>query len=259
MDNFTGKDMKKLTGKHNGLALSLYLSTFPVEDKTKQNPVLLRDMANEAESKLTEAGMGAITAKLIADEIETLSYDTEFWLYSSDALCLFATQDEFFVYRLPLKVENAIFISPHYFVLPLFEMLSDLDYYLLTIDESGARFYLGNRFGLADITTEDLRGRSISDIRAVLNVEESQGFRFGREGKGRDREGVIYHGRQNRKDDYKIRTNQFLKSVIKLLPKSLSEDKTPVVLAGNEELVSFFRINYPYHNLAKREIIVETI
>jgi hypothetical protein len=154
------------------------------------------------------------------------------------------------VYRLDIQLEQYVYFSNHFFVLPLFSVLENLEYYFLTIDEAGPHLYLADKYNFSEITSDDLKSKTLKGIQDFLDIEEVPSYHVEAQG-GRNKESVVFHGHGNEKDDREIRMRQLIKSIIKALPKSFSEDKKPLIVAGPTEEVSLFKEYYPYHNLKK--------
>jgi hypothetical protein len=250
MDNFTRADLEKLSVKKDW-ALSVYLPTFDMQDKTKQNPVFLKDLIPEIAERLRKKDVDENEINFLGKKIQDLANDVNFWLYSSTALCIFATKTELYVYRLDIEVSQLVIIDTYFFVLPLFTALENIEYYFLTINEAGPRLFLGDKYNFQDISSNELESKTIKGIRDFLDVEEVPGFHLeARGGREQNKENVIFHGHGNEKDDREIRLRQLILSIISALPKGFSEDNRPLIVVGPEEEISLFKKHYHYHNLS---------
>jgi len=105
---------------HRGLpSISIYLPTGRLEADARIAQVELAKLIDEALDRLRDAGEDKRVVGALADLLEGLDEDEEFWTYQADSLAVFATPASVQTFRLPNNLESVAVVSDRFHVKPL--------------------------------------------------------------------------------------------------------------------------------------------
>src|SRR5690606_29913314 len=130
-----------------------------VEVNELQDAQLFKSLLQETRATLEKNGMGPAEATLLSRRGTELLDSSDFWRDQLDGLGVFMGKDFFFTLKIPEKVRQEVFIGPHFYIVPLFPLLRSMPLFLLGVMKGHARFFKGDRFGLAEVEVQVLPNR----------------------------------------------------------------------------------------------------
>jgi hypothetical protein len=215
--------------------VSIYLPTSPVPAEAAAARIDLKNLGGEATAQLGEIGMDRHAVKDIADALEAVVGDEDFWARQGRSLALFATQAGARTFRLPNRLTRMVEVSDRFHVKPLLRTLTfPQAAYVLALSQNGAR--------LVEVTPDDApvevqvpempRDAASSVGKASLGDRSADRRIQGSEGK-------------------KVRLHQYAHRVERALRPLLSGMDLPLILAATEPLESIFRAANTYPHLAE--------
>jgi len=242
-----------------GKAISIYMPTFVSARESRQNPIRLKNLLNQAENQLQEAGMNVNEAKTCLAEARELVNDETFWQEQDEGLALFLDANELRIFNLPDRFEELVFVGDAFHVTPLIPVYQgNGPYYLLSLDQERPKIYQGSKFKLMRV--EEL------DLPDSLQEMFDQYFEFHRHiqfhGKTRtpnpdlpaqsDAQGArkgIFFGQGGDDVDKKAEIRNFFHKFDAELVDYLDSEETPLVLAGVGYLHPLYKEANTYHKL----------
>ncbi len=248
MDNISLEQIKQLGLQPVDPGVSMYLPTHRAGQDKGQDPIRLKNLLQEAEKKLREDGCGGDQVRKILEPARSLLADPSFWINTDLGLALYASADNFHVFRLPFSVKQQMVIAGSFYikpVLPLF--INDGRYYILAVSQDEVRLFEGTRHTVRQI---DLPEDAPKNKDEALNLDEPEKqLQFHtRTTQGGERT-AMFHGHGGGEEDQKTYTEQYLNQVDAAIRATLGNQGPPLVLAGVENTLAMYQKVSEYKNI----------
>lgn len=234
----TSADILALTAHRGDICVSIYLRTTPVTQETRGDRIELKNLAKQAAQQLHAEGAEKRQAAAIAEQLDDLVDDNEFWRFQAHSLAIFATPENVRTFRVPNALEPMVMVADRFHVKPLFRAVSfPNSCYVLALAQLSVR--------LIEVSP---------DLPAVTVKVEDMPQDAGRAIRGA---GEIDHwpsGRIQGAEGQKVLLRQFARNVDKALRPLLTGSDIPLILAATEPLASIYRSVNTYSHLARATI-----
>ncbi|WP_024513205.1 hypothetical protein [Bradyrhizobium sp. ARR65] len=230
----TTADLKSLIARRDDICMSLYLRTSPVTQETAGDRIELKNLAKQGIHQLEEAGRDKRRVAALAEQVDDLIDDDEFWRFQARSLVVLATPDNIRTFRLPNALEPAVEVSDRFFVKPLLRAITfPHTCYVLALSEGAVRVIeVTADLPPAPVKLADMPKDAASAVgRSTLNDRSPSGRIQGAEGQ-------------------KVRLRQFARHVDSALRGLLAGADIPLVLAALQPLGSIYRSVNSYAHLA---------
>jgi hypothetical protein len=228
-------DIAALTSHRGDLCVSIYLPTTPVTQETQGHRIELKNLAKRAIEQIHAAGGDRRRAALIAEQLDDLVDDDEFWRFQAHSLAIFATPENLRTFRVPNALARFASASDRFYVKPLLRAVSFPNAcYVLALAQRSVR--------LVEVS---------ADLPAVPVEVEAMPQDAGRAVRG---VGEINHwpsGRIQGAEGQKVLLRQFARKVDRALRPLLGGSGLPLILAAAEPLASIYRSVNTYSQLAE--------
>ncbi|HSL31283.1 MAG TPA: hypothetical protein VK900_18925 [Anaerolineales bacterium] len=253
MDILNPADLKHLIEQQGKWCVSLFMPTHRMGREQQQDPIRLKNLLAEAETKLLANGIRRPEVQRLMDPAEQLLWNRTFWQHQSDGLAIFLSNDFSTIYRLPAEFEELLVIANSFHIKPLLPLLGRAEtFYILALSMNNVRMFQGTPDTISEITlnfpTSMEEALWMDDPEKYLNLHASQKSMPATGGGA-----PVFHG-HNISDDDKTNILRFFQGVNQGL-NDLIEDKTrPMVLAGVDYLLPIFREASTYQNILEDTI-----
>ena len=234
----TTADIATLTSYRGDLCASIYLPTTPVTQDTQRNRIELKNLAKQATEQIHSAGGDRRRAALIAEQLDDLVDDDEFWRFQAHSLAIFATPQNLRTFRVPNALTHIVGVSDRFYVKPLLRTVSFPNAcYVLALTQRNVRVIEMS----ADLPWTTVKIEAMPDDagRAVRGVGEI---------------GYWPSGRIQGAEGQKVLLRQFARKVDQALRPLLGASGLPLILAATEPLASIYRSVNTYSQLAEAGI-----
>jgi hypothetical protein len=253
MDILNPAALKSLIAHQGKWSVSLYLPTQRVGNEQQQNPIHLKNLLAEAETKLLANGLRRPEAEKLMRPAEELLWNADFWQHQSDGLAIFLSDGFYVIYRLPVKFEQLLIVSNSFHIKPLVPCLGrGIKFYVLAVSLNNIRLFQANADTMSDVVLNFPTSRDealwMDEPEKYLNLH-SGSINMG-EGKGG---AGIFHG-HDPEDEEKTNILRFFRAVNDGLHTMLEEKNIPMVLAGVDHLLSIYRAVSTYQNLMRDSV-----
>jgi hypothetical protein len=229
----TSADFLALTSHQGEACVSIYLRTTPITQKTMGDRIELKNLAKKAVHQLHMAGEDKRAVAAVAEQLDDLVDDDEFWRFQANSLAIFVTPGNAQTFRVPNAFKSMVAVSNRFHVKPLFRTVSfSQTCYVLALAQRSVR--------LVEVSP---------DLPTVPVAIESLPKDAGRALRG---VGKIDHwpsGRLQAAEGQKVLLRQFARLVDKALRPLLAGSDIPLVLAAAEPLASIYRSVNTYSHL----------
>lgn len=253
MDILNPADLKSLIAQQGKWSVSLYMPTHRVGSDQQQNPIRLKNLLAEAETKLLANGGRRPEVQKLMRPAQDLLWNTDFWQHQSDGLAIFLTGGFHIIYRLPVQFEELVIVSNSFHIKPLLPALGrGIKFYVLAVSLNNVRLFQANADTMSEVglnfPTSMNEALLTDEPEQYLNMHAGAGSQS--EGKGGD---GFFHG-HHEEDEEKTNILHFFQSVNEGLNNLLEDKNIPMVLAGVDYLMSIYREAATYQNILKDSI-----
>jgi hypothetical protein len=236
-------DVRMLAEHRGGPCVSIFLPTHRTAPGSEQDPIRLKNLLSDAESRLTDRGLRSSEARELLSPGRELLDRRMFWQHQSDGLALFAAPGFFRTWRIALTLPERCEIAERFAVTPLMPLLTtDGRFFVLAISQRETRLLEGSRQTVEELRLHDVPDGLADTIRYDDLEPEHLLHVAGRGGP------AIFHGHGIGDEIDKVLQERYLREVDAGLWDILREERVPLVLAGVEPLVPMFRgiTRYPH-------------
>lgn len=235
----TRPEIRSLAQDRGPVRVSLYLATTPLsQEATNKDRLGLKNLAAEAAKQLEEAGCDARQIGAVAEQLDDLVDDEEFWRFQAHSLAVFATPERVQTFRLPNRLESQVAVSDRFHLKPLLRSVTfPHEALVLALSQNGARL-IGV---LAELLPQEIRVPDMPRDAASAAGKASLGDRSP-------------SGRIQGSEGLKVRLRQYARQVDRALRDVLAGRETPLLLAAAPPLDAIFRSINTYPHLALAQI-----
>lgn len=254
MDILNPTDLKSLIAQQGKWCVSLYMPTHRMGREQQQDPIRLKNLLAEAETKLLANGIRRPEVEKLMEPAEQLLWNRGFWQHQGDGLAIFLSNDFSEVYRLPASFEQLLVIANNFHIKPLLPLLGRTGtFYILALSLNNVRLFQATPDTLSEIGLD-----FPTSLKEALWTDEPEKYLNLHSGSISTNEGkggaAVFHG-HNVSDEEKTNILRFFQSVSQGL-NALIETKTiPMVLAGVDYLLPIYREASTYQNILKDSVI----
>lgn len=253
MDILNPADLRSLIAQQEKWCVSMYMPTHRVGREQQQNPIRLKNLLAQAETKLLASGLRRPEVQSLMGPAEELLWNKDFWQHQGDGLAILLTNDFIRVYRLPVEFDELLIISNSFHIKPLIPCLGrGIQFYILAVSQNNVRLFQGTADTVDEIGLNF--PTNMEDTLWMDNPERYLNMHSGSISTGEGQGGSgIFHGHGIEEEDKK-NILRFFQSVNEGLNGLLENKNIPMVLAGVEYLLPIYREASSYQNLLKDEI-----
>ena len=255
MELVTYAQLRRLLEVGANPCISIFMPTHRQGRDVRQDPVHLKNLLREAEDKLVAQGMRGTEARDLLEPARLLLDDANFWQYNDQGLAIYLSNGFFRAYKLPVDVDDSVVVNGRFEIKPLLPLLEGKLFYVLAVSINDARLLECTPHGCAVIplpkdvalSKEDAMGGE--DEHQTGMMRHSMNTQFG------PSTGGSYHGQgvepqQKGTEDERYYFRQLDEGVRRVM----SDPEAPVVLAGVDSKVPFYRESSQLKHIAEEFI-----
>lgn len=234
----TEGDLAALAAHREDGCVSIYLRTSPVSQDTAADRIELGNLVKEATRQLEQAGADKRRIAALAEQLDDLIDDDEFWRFQAHSLAVLATPDHVQTFRVANALEPLVAVADRFHLKPLLRATSfPQAAYVLALAENSVRLVEVS----ADLPATTARVDDMPKDAASAAGKASLGDRSP-------------SGRIQGSEGRKVRLRQYARKVDQALRGLLSGSGVPLVLAAAEPLASIYRSVSSYADLARETL-----
>jgi hypothetical protein len=259
MDILGKDDIKILLENKSDPSISLFIPTHKEWNEMDQDLIRYKNQISTVEKRLAESGMRSKEIEMFLKPAKDLFDNKEFWNHQSEGLAVYFNEHAFFTYRLPIRVNEFLFINNIFYIKPLLPLLSaDGRYFVLAFDQTETKFYECTKYTINEIPIKDVptnldEALKWDDPEKSLQFHSSTGDATSKGGVGGKRS-AMFHGQGVGGDDnyHKKNLQEFAQVINRGVDKILSGETAPLIIASVEYLIPIYKdansYNYLYSN-----------
>lgn len=234
----TLSEFKALHAHREDVCVSIYLETTPLSQYWDASRIALGNLMRTAVTQLTEKGVNKNDIASMAQEVESLQEDYEFWRLQAHSLAVLLTPTSIRTFRLPNKLTQTVQVSDRFHLKPLLRSITFKNTaFVLALSENSVR--------LVEVFA-DLPATAVPIPNAPNGAAEFL---------ERDTTNETLHNpRIQAAEGEKVRLAQYARAVDSALRPILAGRDTPLILAATQPLLSIFKGICSYPALAAQTI-----
>ena len=234
LDLPTATDLTDLARARNDLSVSLFLPTTPISTETDGDRILLKNLAKDAIAQLETAGADKRLVGALAEELDDLIDDDEFWRFQAHGLVIYATPENLRTFRVPNALEPMVEVSDRFHLKPLLRSTTFCNAgYVLALAEGGVRLVEVSADLPATVVTVDGLPKDVASSVGKASIADRS-----------------HSGRLVGAEGQKVLQRQYARKVDQALRGLLAGSDIPLVLASVESLGAIYRSVNTYPHLA---------
>ena len=227
-------DLTALIAHRDDMCVSVYLPTTPLTDQAAKDRIGFKNAAKQAIEEIQEHDAEKRRIAALAEELDDLTDDDEFWRFQARSLAVFATPDRVQTFRLPNTLEPMVEVADRFYIKPLLRSVTFPNAcYVLAVDQGPSRLIDVS----ADLPPENVKIEGMPRDAASAVGKSSIGDRSP-------------SGRIQGSEGQKVRLRQFARKVDSALRPFLSGSSVPLILAATRPMESIYRSVNTYSHLA---------
>ncbi len=241
MDHITNEKVKELARVNEPHSISIFLPTFRAGEEVNElmDRKHLKNLLKKVRYELESSQIKEREIKKLLNPIHKLMDNSGFWNFQSDGLAIFRNIDLFEYYTLPVLFDPAIYVSDHFYPLPLIPYINDeVQFYLLAISMGGVKFFEGFPHQIHEVEVKDLLPERLEEAVGYDFAEKHLNFRSGQDDRGR----AIFHGHGiASQETTKIEILKYFRAINDGIMQILHDKKLPLIIAAVDYLVPIYR------------------
>jgi hypothetical protein len=240
MDTFTHADVRRLIAHKGQWSVSIFLPTHRAGAQMQQDPIRLKNLLRATADQLLAAGVRRPDVTSMLGPAEALLADGYFWQHQSDGLAVFASDDRFERYRVPLRLEELVLVAQRFQLKPLFPLLTgDGHFYILALSQNGVRMLGATRHSVDEIDVEQLPS-SFREAVGLDDREKELQYHTRSAERGGQR-AAMFHGHGPGDEVTKELLAKYFRQIDEAVCDWLKDEPVPLVLAGVEYYFPIYR------------------
>jgi len=226
LDPFAEADFRRLDEVRADHCVSLYLPTHVVSRETKQDKILFMNLLQEALAQLENTGADKPRIWALEAQCEGMFDNLSYWNHLADSLAAFITPDSIELFRLPRTVLAAVEVSDRFHLKPLVPLLAfPQTAVLLDVAQNHVRCWEVSEGHMSELKIPGM----------PASFDESMEQRTG------DATASAESVNMRQDEQRKVRQRQFTRAIEEALRPILRERAVPLVLAGVDTLLDYYR------------------
>jgi len=239
-------DLRELALERPGPCVSVLLPTHGGGPQTRQDPIRLRNLLDEASTRLASSGLESRPREELLAPHRALLDDRDFWRYLSDGLVLYCAPGFHRRYRVPLPFVEEVAVGLSFRLGPLLPLLAgDGHFFVLGLSQNQVKLYEATRSTIAELPVGSIPA-SMAEALAHEDPERQLQFRSG------GGHAAQFHGHGAGGEVDKQTLERFFRAVDRGVVAMLGDDPSPLVLAAVAYYAPIYRSISRHPNVIDR-------
>jgi hypothetical protein len=241
-------ELRDLAQHSGGPCLSILMPTHRAGAETRQDPIRLANLLDEARARLDDAGVAAGEAEGLLAPHRALLGDHEFWRFLADGLALYSAPGLHRRFRVPIALPDEVAVGPSFRIRPLLPLAAgDGHFFVLALAQNQVTLYQATRSTIAELPAGPIPP-TIDDALAYEDPERQLQYR------SNTGQTAQFHGHGVGGELDKQALERFLRAVDRGVVEVLGGDPSPLVLASVAYYVPIYRSVTRHPNVLERGV-----
>lgn len=256
MDRLTLPELRRLAAHEADVCVSIGMPLFKTRPDVQQNPIRLRNLLDQAESKLLEEGRRSSAVRDLLQPARELLTNGTFWRANeAEGLFVLVSEGLFRTLYLPEKLKEDVMIGRRFLLEPLVRFCrGEEEFFLLALSGGAVRLYLCRDENMQPVALPPGCPTDMETALAGTELEKSLQAHVSVPHRSGGRGDLIMHGHGTPKDDTKTLITEYFQIVCKHLEPKLREELRPLMLAAVDYCHPIFRQICKYPQLMEQGV-----
>lgn len=234
--------IEKLIDQTADINLSIFIPTHVRGEEGKQDHIRFKNTLQKIRRDLQDKEWKENEIDALFKGTEDLINDKTFWLHQNNGLVLYMNKNYFEYFKIPITPEENYYLAENFLITPLMELQNHHEvYHILALSQEETRLYKVtpeqiSKVDLGDVATSMDKHLQFHEMDAGLQQHAGTPQRTG-----------SYHGQGPEFHEDKEMTI-FLKHIENKVTKALHKDNSPLLLAGLDKMISYYKKINHYKN-----------
>lgn len=243
--------INQLIAHRSPLSVSLFMPTERAGRERQQDTIRLKNLLTAARERMLAEGKPPAVVDGVLQPVHELRSDVEFWRSRSEGLACFCAPDLCQVFRVPIQLEEQLFVADRFYVGALLPLLrAGYRFYVLALTLESARLFESTQLAIHEIELPEI---PCLDLDGTEQTLQYHGHQAPTRGKGAT-ETAVYHGQGGPTDRVKKDALRFFQLVDRAVLRVLRDQREPLVLACVDYLAPLYESANSYRFLVKNNI-----
>ena len=236
--------IEKLISETKDVNVTIFLPTHKTGEEGKQDSIRLKNLIQKAKNDLIDKGWKEAKVDELFKKIHSMTEENQFWLHQDKGLALYINEGYFDVFKIPVSPQENYYIAENFLITPLLELQNHHGiYHVLVLSQGETKM-----FKIAPDETTKIEFESVpvsmEDHLKYHVHERSIQQHSGTAGKN-----AMFHGQGGDKNEDDKELELFLKHIENKVTKYLKKQNGPLILAGPEKMIAYYKKANKYFNL----------
>jgi hypothetical protein len=235
------------------ICVTLGMPTHPTAPEREQDSIRFRNLLRGAEEALIERGMRRPVAKELLEPAQELLNEPEMWINQQHGLAVFLSRELAHYRKLPYEVPETLHVNSYFVVRHVLPLLTaHVRFLLLAVSQSEVRLFASRDDELTEI---ELPGAKFEELLRFIDTEKSLQHHTASvvAATRTHKAGLMFHG-HGTDDPGKERAFEFFRLLDGRMRRILEGETAPMILVGEERVLTIFREASTYSHIAEMEI-----
>ncbi len=259
MDTLKKDDIRKLCENKDYPSVSIFIPAHKEWNEMSKDITRYKNQLSKAEKILANSMREKELINFLKPAKDLLD-DTEFWNHQDLGLAVYFNKDEFKTFRLPVRVEEFLYVNSVYYIKPLLPVLiGNGRFFLLAFDQKKTKLYECSKYTIKELNIPDTM-TSLDEMLEYYDTERSLQFHSGirqasARGQGGNR-GAVFHGQGTGTDETEHKKNllDFAHIINNGVHKLLRDETTPLIITAVEYLIPIYIKANSYPHLYEKHL-----
>jgi len=254
-EHFTLNDLEALVDHQGKPAVSIYLPTTRIPTRVQAESLQFKNLLREAEEQLSHFDVRGPAIREMLEPSWQLVSDTDFWRHQLDGLVVFASENHFARYQVPITFETTLFVGEAFHLKPLLPLVTnDPTFYILAISQNRVRLLRGTRYAAEELDPANLP-EGLQEVLSEYVLDKQLQFHTQTSTPAGGRRDAMYFGSSGAESDNdKVRIAEYFRRIDRALVDYLGDQSAPLIFVGVEYLFPIYQEANTYPNLVERNI-----
>jgi hypothetical protein len=229
--------------------VTIFLPTHKKGEEGKQDSIRLKNLIQKVKNELLEKGWKEQRVEDLFEQVISKTEENQFWLHQDKGLAIYLNENYFDFFKVPVSADENYYIAENFLITPLLELQNHHGiYHVLLLSQNETKM-----FKIAPDQTTEVEFESVP-----TSMEEHLKYhvheRSIQQHSGTAGNGAMYHGQGGDKNEDDKELELFLKHIENKVTKYLKKESGPLILAGPDKMVAYYKKANKYSNLLDEAI-----
>jgi hypothetical protein len=249
MNRIRRADLQQLLEPREGPCVSISLPMHLTGRDGMEDPVRLRNLADQAEDALVNRGLRSPSARNLLAPVRALPADNLAWQHRGEAVAIFVAPNFLRVLHASGRIEASVHVNDRFCVRPLLPLITEDDrFFLLAISQNRVRLFEGDAIKLSELEVTGIP-RNMNDALKIENADRGEQVHSAMRG-SLGKQAAVFHGQGGKPETAKEDLRQFLQQVASVVDRRLMGERVPLVVATVAATLPLWREISRYSYLA---------